>query len=336
MTDKIAIVTGATGQDGSYLCELLIDKGYKEVRCAVRRTSRCLSTSNIKHIIDKLKIYECDITDYTSVIKLFSNSDGPFEVYNLAAQSQVGTSFTCPQTTVDINTMGTLNILDVIVKLGIVDKCKYYQASTSEMYGKVQDIPQTEKTVFYPRSPYGIAKLAAHWFTINYRETYNLFACSGILFNHESPRRGKYFITQKIVKGFEDINNNKIDFIELGNLNAKRDWGHAKDYVYAMWLMLQQQNPDDYVVASGKQYSVRDFVEKVAGYHGITITWEGEGVSEVGRCCKTNKILVKVSEKFYRPCEVDTLVGDSTKIRAIGWKPNFNLDELIKDMIDNY
>jgi GDPmannose 4,6-dehydratase len=269
-------------------------------------------------------------------MKLFSDSEGPFEVYNLAAQSQVGTSFTCPQTTFEINTIGTLNILDVITKLSIVDKCKFYQASTSEMYGKVKEIPQTEKTDFYPRSPYGIAKLSAHWLTINFRETHNLFACNGILFNHESPRRGKYFITQKIVKGFEEIKNNKIEFIELGNLNAKRDWGHAKDYVYAMWLMLQQQNPDDYVVASGKQYSVRDFVEKVAGYHDITIIWEGEGVSEVGRCSRTNKILVKVSEKFYRPCEVDTLVGDSKKIRTLGWKPEFNIDDLIKDMIDNY
>lgn len=336
MIDKVAIVTGSTGQDGSYLCELLIEKGYKEIRCAVRRSSRCLSTSNIKHLLDKISIYECDITDYTSVMKLFSDSEGPFEVYNLAAQSQVGTSFTCPQTTFEINTIGTLNILDVITKLNIIDKCKFYQASTSEMYGKVKEIPQTEKTDFYPRSPYGIAKLSAHWLTINFRETHNLFACNGILFNHESPRRGKYFITQKIVKGFEDIKNNKIDFIELGNLNAKRDWGHAKDYVYAMWLMLQQQNPDDYVVASGKQYSVRDFVEKVAGYHGITIIWEGEGVSEVGKCSQTNKILVKVSEKFYRPCEVDTLVGDSKKMRTLGWKPEFNIDDLIKDMIDNY
>ena len=331
---KVAIVTGSTGQDGSYLCELLIEKGY-EVRCPIRRTVKGLDNSNISHIIEKIKIYECDITDQTSMFKLFEGP-GPFEVYNLAAQSQVGTSFNCPRTTFEINTIGTLNMLDTILALNIKDRVKFYQASTSEMFGKVQTVPQNDETPFYPRSPYGVSKLSAHWITKNYRESYNMFACSGILFNHESPRRGDYFITQKVVKGISYVFDGKQDVLYLGNIDARRDWGHAKDYVKAMWLMLQQHRPDDYVVASGTQYSVREFIEKVGKQLDINIVWEGSGVNEVGKCNKTGKIYVKISEEFYRPCEVDTLVGDSTKIKNLGWIPEYNIDDLISDMLNNH
>lgn len=321
---SIAVITGATGQDGSYLVEYLLELGtYKEIRCAVRRTTRPLNKSNLSKVVDKVKVYECDLTDQSSLYQLFEG-DGPYEVYNLAAQSQVGTSFKCPQASFEANTMGTLNLLEVIRKKELVDKVKFYQASTSEMFGRVQEVPQKETTPFYPRSPYGIAKLAAHWIVKNYRESYGMYACSGILFNHESPRRGEYFVTQKIAKGLK-----KDAVLELGNLEAMRDWGHAKDYVRAMWLMLQQPEPDDYVVSSGKQHSVREFVEAVADIRGIDIAWKGDEGIDV----QTQKVIVRVSPEFYRPCEVDTLLGDSTKIQSLGWKPEYSFEQLVEDMV---
>ena len=327
---SLAIVTGVTGQDGSYLIELLLEKNY-DVYCLVRRSTYNIQHSNITAISltnDKLKIFDADLTDQSSINKVFQEAKkfDNIEVYNLAAQSDVGISFECPNLTADTNFIGTLNILESIKQSGLIPKVKFYQASTSEMFGKVQQVPQTEKTAFYPRSPYGISKLAAHWMVINYREAYGLFACCGILFNHESPRRGSNFVTQKIVK---TLKSKKV--LEIGNLEARRDWGHAKDYVYAMWLMLQQEKPDDYVVSSGEQHSVRDFINKVATLYDLQITWKGSGLDEIGIDQHGNTI-VKVSEKFYRPCEVDTLLGDCSKIKSIGWKPMYSFDELVQDM----
>lgn len=323
----IGVITGATGQDGSYLVELLLEKGY-EVRCAVRRTTYPIKYSNVSHLTDQVKIYDCDLTDQSSLFRLFEG-DGPFEVYNLAAQSQVGTSFNCPQTTFEINTIGTLNLLECIRQLGIQDRCKFYQASTSEMFGKVQEVPQTETTSFYPRSPYGVSKLASHWIVKNYRETYGLFACSGILFNHESPRRGEYFVTQKIVKGIKDVVDGKIDHLEIGNPDAKRDWGHAKDYVNAMWLMLQQKEPDDYVVSTGVEHTIKDLANIVAKQYDLDLTWNEKGAYD----SQTGKYVLRISPKFFRPCEVDQLLGDSTKVRSIGWQPEFTFETLIEDMV---
>lgn len=327
---KVGIVTGATGQDGSYLVELLLEKGY-EVRCAVRRSTYPISLSNISHITNNIKIYECDLTDQASLFQLFEG-EGPFEVYNLAGQSQVGTSFSCPQSTFDINTIGTLNLLECILKLNIVKNTKFYQASTSEMFGKVQEVPQTENTPFYPRSPYGVSKLAAHWLVKNYRESYGLFACSGILFNHESPRRGEYFVTQKIVKGIHNLKHGRIDVLEIGNPDTKRDWGHAKDYVRAMWMMLQHHTPDDYIVATGKQHSIKDLIEVVARNNGYDPIWKTDS-EVVDR--STGKTIIVVSPKYFRPCEVDTLLGDPYKIKSIGWEPEYTFESMIKDMIDH-
>jgi GDPmannose 4,6-dehydratase len=250
------------------------------------------------------------------------------EVYNLAAQSHVAVSFACPVSTVETNTLGTLNLLEVVKQLDLTQKVRFYQASTSEMFGKVQEVPQKETTPFYPRSPYGVAKLAAHWMVVNYRESYDLFACCGILFNHESPRRGVHFVTQKIVQEFK-----KSDpYLEIGNLDAKRDWGHAKDYVNAMWLMLQQKDPSDYIVSTGEQHSVREFVELVAHHKGLTISWNGEGVGETGTD-QYGRLVVKVVEKFYRPCEVDTLLGDCSKVKSIGWERSYSFSDLVLDML---
>lgn len=327
---SLAIITGATGQDGSYLIELLLKKDYN-VYCLVRRSTYNIRNSNISLTSlsnDKLKIFDADLTDQSSINKVFQAAKifDYIEVYNLAAQSDVGISFECPNLTVDINFIGTLNMLESIKQSGLISKVKFYQASTSEMFGKVQQVPQTEKTAFYPRSPYGISKLAAHWMVINYREAYGLFACCGILFNHESPRRGSNFVTQKIVK---TLKSKKV--LEIGNLEARRDWGHAKDYVDGMWLMLQQEKPDDYVVSSGEQHSVRDFINKVAVLCDSQITWKGSGLDEIG-IDKHGNTIIKVSEKFYRPCEVDTLLGDCSKIKSIGWKQMYSFDELVQDM----
>jgi GDPmannose 4,6-dehydratase len=337
--NKLAVITGATGQDGSYLVELLISKAeYTRINCIVRRTTYLLEQSNLSQVSLKhanVHFYTADLTDQSSLKVAFHGHETAdrVEVYNLAAQSHVGVSFACPRATAEVNYIGALNLLENIRHLDLLDKCRFYQASTSEMFGKVQEIPQTELTPFYPRSPYGVAKMAAHWIVKNYRESYGLFACCGILFNHESPRRGIDFVTQKIVKGARDIMTGKINCLEIGNMDSRRDWGHAKDYVQGMWLMLQQDTPDDYVIATGEQHSVREFVEIVFDKYDIDIVWEGTGVNEVGKDPKTDKVLVKISEKFYRPCEVDTLVGDPSKIKSIGWVQTNTFADLVGDMV---
>jgi len=335
---KSAIISGATGQDGSYMIELLLEKGYDKINCIVRRTTYVIEKSNISSNVlvnPKVNLFNADLLDPTSLIKVFEDckESDEIEVYNLAAQSHVGISFECPRSTTETNYIGTLNILESIRQLNLIPKTKFYQASTSEMFGKVQEIPQNEKTPFYPRSPYGVSKLASHWLVKNYRESYGLFACCGILFNHESPRRGENFVTQKIVKGIRDVFLGHKEVLELGNLNAKRDWGHAKDYVNAMWIMLQQENPDDYVVGTGVQHSVRQFVEEVLKHYKKEIIWEGEGSNEVGKLKENGKIIVKVSPSYYRPCEVETLIADSSKIKSIGWKEHFSFTDLVSDMI---
>ena len=328
---KAAIISGTTGQDGSYLTEFLLDKGYN-VFGIVRRTTYPIYNSNLNSTTlknSKFKIYDADITDQSSLNKVFQDAKNydQIEVYNLAAQSHVGVSFGSPVVTVETNLIGTLNLLEVIKHSGFSEKIKFYQASTSEMFGKIAETPQNEQTRFYPRSPYGVSKLAAHWMVINYRESYNIFACCGILFNHESPRRGENFVTQKIVKCL----SKPKPYLEIGNLESRRDWGHANDYVKAMWLMLQQEKPDDFIVSSGEQHSVREFVKLVCEQLNIQITWEGEGIHEIGKD-QLGNIIVKVSEEFFRPCEVDTLLGDCSKIKSIGWKPEYTFTGLVKDM----
>lgn len=323
MSRKAAIVTGATGQDGSYLCELLLDKGY-DVKCLVRRPS----------VQDpRLHIYEGDVLDKSIIHKMIRDCENyeRVEIYNLAAQSRVHTSFACPNYTFETNTMGILNILESVRQS--VDHTKYrvYQASSSEMFGKVRESPQNEETPFYPRSVYGVSKVAAHWLVKNYRESYGLFACSGILFNHESPRRGPDFVTKKITDGIKQIVAGEKEFIELGNLNAERDWGHAKDYVEAMWLVLQQEEADEYVVATGETHSVRAFVELCFREVGKVVTWEGEAEGEVGLV--DGRMVIRVSPKFYRPCEVDTVIGDASKIKNIGWVQKNTIHDLIRDMM---
>jgi len=331
---KCGIITGATGQDGSYLTDLLLEKGYT-VFCMVRRTTYKLEDSNLKGVIDKIKVFDADVLDQPSVLNVFVQASkfDEIEVYNLAAQSDVGVSFKCPSMTIETNFIGTLNILETIKQLNLTKKCKLYHASTSEMFGKVQAVPQTETTPFYPRSPYGVSKVGAHWLVKNYRESYNIFACCGILFNHESPRRGDKFVTQKVVKGLQRVLNNRQDKVTMGNLDSLRDWGHAKDYVQGMWLMLQQSEADDYIIATGEQHSVREFIECVAKEHSKDIVWEGSGVSEVGKI--DGKVVVDVAEEFYRPCEVDSLVGDPSKMKGIGWKQQNSFEDLVKDMVQS-
>jgi GDPmannose 4,6-dehydratase len=330
----VAIITGATGQDGSYLSELLLEKGY-DVFCMIRRSTYPIQSSNLTTLTlenPKLRLFDADITDQSSVMRVFAEAKDfdRIEVYNLAAQSHVAISFECPVLTVEANILGTLNLLESIRQSNLFHKVRFYQASTSEMFGKVQEVPQTEKTPFYPRSPYGVSKVAAHWMVVNYRETYGLFACCGILFNHESPRRGANFVTQKIVKAL----SGPTPRLYIGNLDARRDWGHAKDYVKAMWLMLQQETPDDFVVSTGEQHSVREFIEKVCELRGIKLKWLGSGIDEVGVDYENGSTIVSVSEKFYRPCEVDTLLGDCAKMKSIGWKPEFTFDGLVKNMCE--
>jgi len=334
MVLKAAIVTGPTGQDGSYLTEFLLEKGY-DVKCLIRRCTYPLSSSNLKVKSDSLKIYEGDVLDQPIIHKMIQDCEGyeRVEIYNLAAQSHVGVSFNCPKYTFEANTLGILNILETVRQHKNPEKFRVYQASTSEMFGKVQEIPQKETTPFYPRSVYGVSKMAAHWLVKNYRESYGIHASAGILFNHESPRRGNDFVTKKIVVGLKEVFSGQSECIELGNLDAKRDWGHAQDYIEAMWMMLQQETPDDYVVATGKTYSVREFVEMCCIQMGKTISWEGQGENEIG--IYDGKPIVKVSSAFYRPCEVDLLVGDSQKIQNVGWKPKHDIHSLIRDMIQN-
>ena len=332
MSRKASIITGATGQDGSYLCELLLEKGY-DVKCLVRRSTYDIETGNLKPVLNRIQLYEGDILDQPVVHKII-NDCGEYdriEIYNLAAQSHVHTSFRCPSYTFETNTTGILNILESVRQSSDPSKYRVYQASTSEMFGKVRETPQNEETPFYPRSVYGVSKVAAHWLVKNYRESYGLFACSGILFNHESPRRGADFVTKKITDGVKQIVKGEREFLELGNLNAARDWGHAKDYVEAMWLMLQQEEADEYVVATGETHSVRQFVEMCFKEVGKEITWEGAAEKEVGLV--DGKVVIKVSPKFYRPCEVDALIGNASKIKNIGWVQKNTVHDLIKDMM---
>ena len=336
---KKAFITGITGQDGSYLSELLLEKGY-EVHGLVRRSS-FFNRARIEDIRQKTKssgqfqLHYGDMTDSSSLNKLIAMIR-PDEVYNLAAQSHVAVSFATPDYTAQTNAMGTLRLLDAINNLGLKDKTRFYQASTSELYGKVVETPQKETTPFYPRSPYGVAKLYAHWITINYREAYDLFACNGILFNHESPRRGENFVTRKITLSLAQILSRKMEKISLGNMDALRDWGYAKDYVEGMWMMLQQDRPDDYVLATGEHHTVREFVNLAFGYCGIELDWQGSDMNEKAVDKATGKVRVEVNPKYFRPAEVETLLGDSTKAKTrLGWAPKTSFQELVEMMVAN-
>lgn len=327
---KVALITGITGQDGSYLAEFLLEKGY-EVHGIVRRSS-LINTHRIDHIFNKIKLHYGDLTDSTNIVHIIQKVQ-PDEIYNLGAQSHVKVSFEVPEYTGQVDGLGTLRILEAVRLLGLEDKTRIYQASTSEMFGKVREVPQKETTPFHPRSPYGVAKVYGYWITKNYREAYGMHASSGILFNHESPRRGETFVTRKITIALQKISKGEQECLCLGNLNAKRDWGHAKDHVRAMWLMLQQDTADDYVIASGVQYSVREFVSAAAPYYGLDIEWRGEGESEVGYCMNLDRDIVKVHPRYFRPSEVDSLLGDATKAREVlGWKPEISFEELVMDM----
>lgn len=328
---KKALITGITGQDGSYLAELLLEKNY-EVYGLVRRKSN-VDYGNVDHIKDKINFIYGDMIDLVSLINAI-NISNPDEVYNLAAQSFVGTSWEQPSATADIDGIGVLNILEAI---RITDpNIKFYQASTSEMFGKVQAIPQTEETPFYPRSPYGVAKLYGHWITKNYRESYKMYACSGILFNHESERRGKEFVTRKITDAVARIKLGLQETLELGNLDAKRDWGHSMDYVEAMWLMLQQENAEDYVIATGETHKVREFVELAFRHVDIEVVWKGQGIEEIGINNKNGQIIVRINQEFYRPAEVEILLGDPAKAkRELKWSPKVSFEELVQKMVDN-
>ena len=331
---KTALITGITGQDGSYLAEFLLEKNYR-VHGLIRRNSTSDGTDRINHLLKlpTITLHYGDMTDFACLAALIKEVQ-PDEIYNLAAQSHVQVSFSNALYTADANGLGTLRILETIKLLGMEKTTRFYQAATSEMFGEVQSIPQREDTPFYPRSPYGVAKLYAHWITKNYREAYDMFACSGILFNHESPRRGETFVTRKITKTLAEIRNGKrIVPLELGNLDAKRDWGHAKDYVEAMWLMLQQEEPDDFVIATGQQHTVREFVNAAFDYMGYKIEWVGEGLKEVAKELETGKVLVKINPEFYRPSEVDSLVGDCSYAREkLGWKHHYSFTQLVEEM----
>jgi GDPmannose 4,6-dehydratase len=333
-----ALITGVAGQDGSYLSEFLLNKGY-EVHGILRRSS--LETkSRISHLYEgkgkneNFHVHYGDVTDSLCLNRIISKVK-PDEIYNLAAQSHVRVSFDLPLYTANTDALGTLNILEAIIQNGLVNKTKFYQASTSELFGKVAETPQSETTPFYPRSPYAIAKLYAYWLTINYREAYDLYACNGILFNHESPRRGNSFVTKKIVENIAMIKSKKIKYFKIGNLDAKRDWGYAPEYVEAMWLMLQNKTPLDLVIASGETHSVREFIEKAFLIAGYNIQWEGFGIEEKGICTKTKDVLVKIDPYYFRPTEVDILHGDPSKAhKKIGWRANTKFDELVKLMME--
>jgi GDPmannose 4,6-dehydratase len=327
---KKALISGITGQDGSYLAELLLEKGY-EVHGIIRRSSS-INTSRIDHIYSRIKLYYGDLTDSTNLVGIIQKVQ-PDEIYNLGAQSHVKVSFETPEYTGQVDALGTLRVLEAVRLLGIEDRVRIYQASTSELFGLVQEIPQKETTPFYPRSPYGCAKIYGYWITRNYRESYGMYACTGILFNHESPRRGETFVTRKIVRALSRISSGLQDVLELGNLNAKRDWGHAQDFVEAMWMMLQQDEPDDYVIATGVQYSVREFVDEAAPYFGMNIVWQGEGLDEVGIDKTTGRTVIRVNPKYFRPAEVETLLGDATKAKEkLGWEPKTSFKQLVEDM----
>lgn len=336
---KTALITGVTGQDGAYLAELLLNKGY--IVHGVKRRSSLFNTDRIDHLYQdpheehvNFSLHYGDLTDSTNLIRIIQEVQ-PDEIYNLAAQSHVQVSFETPEYTANADAVGTLRLLEAIRILGLTEKTRFYQASTSELYGNVQEIPQSEKTPFYPRSPYGVAKLYSYWITVNYREAYNIFGCNGILFNHESPLRGETFVTRKITRAIARIKLGLQDKIYLGNLNAKRDWGFAGDYVEAMWLMLQQDEPDDFVIATGETHEVREFVEQAFTQIGIEIQWQGEGVNEKGLDKATGKILVEVDPRYFRPTEVEILLGDPTKAKEkLGWEPKVTFGELVRMMVE--
>lgn len=338
---NVALITGITGQDGSYLAEFLLDKGY-EVHGIIRRSSS-FNTGRIAHLYDdpnshtqgKMILHYGDLIDGNCLVKII-NDTKPTEIYNLGAQSHVKVSFDLAEYTAEVDGVGTLRLLDAVRTCGLSNTVRFYQASTSELYGKVAEVPQKETTPFYPRSPYGVAKLFAYWSVINYREAYGMHASNGILFNHESPRRGETFVTRKVTRSVAKIHLGSKQVLELGNLDSRRDWGHAKDYVEGMWLMLQQEQPDDFVLATGHMYSVRQFVVAAFNYIGMEIMWEGEGVDEVGRVKESGEVRVKINSKFFRPTEVEQLQGDATKAKNIlGWTPKVNFEALVKDMMDS-
>lgn len=341
MEKKVALITGITGQDGSYLAELLLEKEY--IVYGIIRRSSSINTSRIDHIYSKLNLVYGDLSDSSNILNIINtiadthSNITRFEVYNLGAMSHVKVSFDMPEYTVDVDGVGTLRLLESLRHCKInANKIRFYQASTSEMFGKVVEVPQTELTPFYPRSPYGCAKLYAHWITKNYRESYGMYACSGILFNHESPRRGPTFVTRKITIALSNIVKGKHDKLVLGNLNSLRDWGHAKDYVYGMWLMLQQNTPNDYILSTNEYHSVREFVEKSFALKGFDILWKGEGLNEIGYDKNTGRELIFVSDKYFRPAEVDELLGDSKKARTeLGWSPACTFDDLVREMVES-
>ncbi len=335
---KTALITGITGQDGAYLAELLLDKGYSVH--GVKRRASSFNTDRIDHLYQdpheqhvRLKLHYGDLTDSTNLIRIIQEVQ-PDEIYNLAAQSHVAVSFETPEYTANSDAIGTLRVLEAIRILGLEKKTRFYQASTSEMFGKVQETPQRETTPFYPRSPYGAAKVYAYWITVNYREAYGLYACNGILFNHESPLRGETFVSRKITRALTRIHVGLQDTLHLGNLHSRRDWGHARDYVRAQWLMLQQDAPEDFVIASGKQYAVRDFVVAAGTHLGMKIVWKGSGIDEIGVDTVSGKTLVRVDPRYFRPTEVDSLLGDASKANnKLGWRAEVTFSELVTDMV---
>uniref|UniRef100_A0A6C0KJ53 GDP-mannose 4,6-dehydratase n=1 Tax=viral metagenome TaxID=1070528 RepID=A0A6C0KJ53_9ZZZZ len=338
---KVALITGITGQDGSYLSELLLEKGY-DVWGIIRRSSN-MNTMRIDHLFDKLTLRYGDLTDGINILNIFIEIKNHykenlerFEVYNLAAMSHVKISFEMPEYTGNVDGLGTLRMLESLRHCGIPnEKIRFYQASTSELYGKVVEVPQKETTPFYPRSPYGVAKLYGYWITKNYRESYGMYACSGILFNHESPRRGHNFVTRKITMALGNILKGKQDKLILGNIDSLRDWGHAKDYVYGMWLILQNDTPDDFVLSTNEYHSVREFVEKTFKLKGFTIKWKGVGTNEIGYDEESGRELIFISDKYFRPAEVDELLGDSSKARKeLGWELQYSFDDLIREMVE--
>jgi GDPmannose 4,6-dehydratase len=337
---KTALITGITGQDGAYLTEFLLAKGYSVH--GIKRRASSFNTDRIDHLYQdpheknvRLRLHYGDLTDSTNLIRIIQEVQ-PDEIYNLAAQSHVAVSFETPEYTANSDAVGTLRVLEAIRILRLEKKSRFYQASTSEMYGKIQENPQRETTPFYPRSPYGAAKVYAHWITVNYREAYGLFACSGILFNHESPMRGETFVSRKITRGLSRIRVGLQDTLHLGNLDSRRDWGHARDYVRAQWLMLQQETADDFVIATGKQHSVRDFVVTAGSLLDLNIEWRGDGVDEVGIDANTGRTLVRVDPRYFRPTEVDTLLGDASKAREkLGWTAEITFRQLVAEMVES-
>ena len=347
MKKKIALISGITGQDGSYLAEFLLKKGY-EVH-GIKRRASSFNTSRIDHIYSdphelssRMILHYGDLTDSTNLIRILQEVQ-PDEIYNLGAQSHVSVSFETPEYTANSDALGTLRLLEAIRILKLTTKVKFYQASTSELYGLIRECPQNENTPFYPRSPYAVAKLYAYWITVNYREAYGIFACNGILFNHESPRRGETFVTRKITRGLSRIHKGIDDCLYLGNIESKRDWGHAKDYIEMQWLMMQQEKPDDFVISTGRMETVRKFCELTAKALGWNtknypygIIWEGEGINEIGRRADTKKIVIRIDERYYRPTEVEQLLGDSSKAKLIlDWEPKISLEEMIQEMVES-